>query len=52
MRIKSVQIKLAIIEQNYNGNEYTFVHDYKNLFSNNSIIISEYVNNKTAGSDY
>lgn len=43
---------LINIEQNYNGNEYTFVHDYKKLYKENKSKIKEYVHNKVDGLDY
>lgn len=42
---------LMIVEQNYNGNYYTFVHDYKNLINKHGIIAAHIHNNKI-GLDY
>lgn len=38
------------IEQNYNGNEYTFAHNYKELFNKYKLKIVEYINKD--GLDY
>lgn len=42
--------KIIIIEQNYGGNEYTFVHDYRKLL-NEKGRITEYVNDNKLGLD-
>lgn len=33
---------IICVEQNKNGNEYTFIHNYKKLFSNRNIKVIEY----------
>ncbi len=43
---------LIDIEQNYNGNEFTFVHDYKKLYRKNGFKVLEYKRNKKLGLDY
>lgn len=40
------------VEQNYNGNEYTFVHNYRKLFQRANASVIEYVINKKEGLDY
>ncbi len=40
------------VEQNYNGNEYTFVHDYRNLYKKYNGVITEYIRNKKLGLDF
>lgn len=40
------------VEQNYGGNKYTFVHNYKKLYKKNDAKIIEYKNNKDLGLDY
>lgn len=47
-----VSKSLIIVEQNYNGNEFTFVHDYKNLYKKFGGKIKEYIHNKNDGLDY
>jgi len=43
---------LIDLEQNYNGNEYTFVHNYKKIYKDNGAKIMNYINNKDLGLDY
>lgn len=43
---------IILIEQNYGGNEYTFIHSYKKLFKKLPVDIVEYKNNKKLGLDY
>lgn len=43
---------VIVIEQNYDGNEYTFVHAYKSLFKKRNLKIVKYVYNKKIGLDY
>lgn len=43
---------LINVEQNYNGNEYTFVHDYKKLYKKLGAQIEAYVCDKKGGLDY
>lgn len=43
---------IIAVEQNYNGNEYTFVHDYKKLLRYFGGEITEYKKDKTQGLDY
>lgn len=42
---------IVIIEQNYGGNEYTFIHNYKKLFQKKDVSIVEYKNDKQLGLD-
>lgn len=43
--------KVILIEQNYGGNEYTFIHDYKKLLKSLKINIVEYKRSKKLGLD-
>lgn len=42
---------LLLIEQNYGGNEYTFIHNYKKLLNQKSLHVVEYKNSKKLGLD-
>lgn len=43
--------KIIFIEQNYGGNEYTFIHDYKKLLNSLKLNIVEYKVSKKLGLD-
>lgn len=40
------------VEQNYNGNKYTFVHNYKKIYEDNKAYIKEHISNRKVGLDY
>lgn len=40
------------IEQNYGGNDYTFIHDYKKLYKEAGFTVAEYIKDKSLGLDY
>ncbi len=42
---------IVLVEQNYDGNEYTFIHNYKKLFQQKKINIVEYKSSKKLGLD-
>lgn len=41
---------LIVVEQNYGGNEFTFIHDYSTLFKNFNV--AEYIKNDKLGLDF
>lgn len=43
---------VILVEQNYNGNEYTFVHNYQKLLGECNVSVKEYKRNKRLGLDY
>ncbi len=42
---------IVLVEQNYDGNEYTFIHNYKKLLHQKQLHVVEYKNSKKLGLD-
>lgn len=43
---------MIVVEQNYGGNKYTFIHNYKKIFQKQKVSIKDYVHDTENGLDY